>query len=183
VDDGVKFFFFVIQYANLVPLAIYFVLDIIEIVHYRKSQMEFKSGPRRHFINTYNPIAFGNLGLIDYIIMDQSVLNLKNKLKIRNIYVDKRLYTIKQDDLITKVANAIDKNMSQEIEYASRPEVDVEKSIPEEPEAATMRLDEDGMLKINVMNSEAFVSLSLLNFEENKEEKKEDNAKPPEKIP
>ena len=107
-DSGVKFFFYVVQYANFVPLSIYFTLDIIEIIHYRKNEFSQKKGLRKHFISTYNPTSFANFGLIDYVVMDQSALNLQNKLRVKNIYLDRRLYNIKQEELSVKVANAVD---------------------------------------------------------------------------
>jgi hypothetical protein len=133
IDDSVKFFFFMIQYADFVPLATYFVLDIFEIVHYKNIQYSQTKGIRNHFVDTYTPTAFGNLGMLDYAIIDQSAFNLDNKLKVKYVYTDKKLYTIKQDEMLPKVMNMLEKNQSQ-VEYGSRNEV--ENDFPDEPDGS-----------------------------------------------
>ncbi len=156
IDDSVKFFFFIIQYANFVPLATYFVLDIFEIVHYRNIQFSQTKGIRNHFVDTYTPNAFGNLGMLDYAILDQSVFNLDNKLKVKYVYVDKKLYTIKQDEMLPKVMNLLEKNQSQ-IEYGSRNDIDGE-NIPDDPDenakASSTKYDQEKKSnKLSMMDS------------------------------
>lgn len=125
VDNSLKFFFFLIQYADFVPLATYFVLDIFELIHYGKIQYSQTKGIRNHFVETYNPITYGNLGMVDYAILDQTVFNLENKLKVKQVYVDKKLYTIRQEELTPKVINLLEKNQSH-VEYNSKVDIDVD---------------------------------------------------------
>ena len=101
--DYVMFFYYLIEYANFVPLAIYFTLDLIEIIHFCKSRYVRNVGVRKHFITPYNPSALEDLGTIDYIIADTTSLSLDNSLRVQQIYVPGTFYTIQQEKVGEKV--------------------------------------------------------------------------------
>lgn len=126
-----KFFSYIIEYANFLPITIYFTLDLIEIIQYKKSILDHTKSRRRHFVQPFNTQSLGNLGLIDYVVMDESALKLQNKLKVKNIYIHKKVYTIRQDDLNIKVLNTLERGSQRSsTEYHDN---SFDKSVADEP--------------------------------------------------
>ena len=102
--SSIKFFFYLIQYANFVPLSIYFTLDIIDIVHFYKSSTSYDIGTRKHFIIPYNPTVFANLGTIDYAVIDSTALTCDNPLKVQQIFLSGVFYSFRRSDLNDKLS-------------------------------------------------------------------------------
>ena len=99
--NGMKFFYFWVLYSYLVPITVYFTLDLIQIIH----TIQITHGSNNSGCKVYEPVALSNLGLIDYAIIDTEGIITKNEQRVRSVYIKDRLYHVDAEDIGSIMAN------------------------------------------------------------------------------
>jgi hypothetical protein len=93
--------------------------------------------------------------------MEEAALKLQNKLKVKSVYIHKRLYNLRQDDLQVKVLNAIEKSPRFDDKDLSWDRSQDDKSIADEPERNEIKGSEaESLLQVNMMNTQHRVNKS-----------------------
>ena len=116
--NGLKFFYFWVLYSYLVPIAMYFTLDIIQIIH----TVQLTHKDKKSYCKIYESIPLSSLGLIDYAIIDTEGVITKNEQEVRSIYIRDQLFEVDAKELSVKLHSPdYLKNLQERKETVQRP--------------------------------------------------------------
>mmetsp|Transcript_42776 Transcript_42776/g.49579 ORF Transcript_42776/g.49579 Transcript_42776/m.49579 type:complete len:2326 (+) Transcript_42776:18-6995(+) len=100
VENGLKFFSYIILYSPFVPIALYGTMDIIYLLQRFKLQRKFallaKKDPKLA-VKVLNPDSLSSLGQVSYCLIDKTGTLTTGDFKVKRITTTVRNYTIEED--------------------------------------------------------------------------------------
>ncbi|EAS02708.2 adenylate/guanylate cyclase domain protein (macronuclear) [Tetrahymena thermophila SB210] len=95
ISDSIRFFTYIILYSQMIPLSVYFILDVVQLgsSFMTEKRMKQASVNKFDFFKIKNSDSLCNLGQIDYIFMDKIGVPFQGEKKICQLL-------LQQDDYI-----------------------------------------------------------------------------------